>query len=79
MLEPGTTARILRRPAARVCLGILIVVAAAAALGPLATAAGNAAQALIGHGPTAPIHGLSATGIPGLTLDHTAFALRGIA
>ena len=34
MLEPGTTARILRRPAARVCLGILIVVAAAAALGP---------------------------------------------
>ena len=34
MLEPGTASRILRRPAARVCLGILIVVAAAAALGP---------------------------------------------
>lgn len=57
----------------------VLLAPAAAALGPLATAAGNAAQALIGHGPTAPIHGLSATGIPGLTLDHTAFALRGIA
>jgi len=34
MLEPGTTSRILRRPAARVCLGVLIVVALAAAVGP---------------------------------------------
>ena len=34
MLEPGTTARILRRPAAKVCLGILIFVALAAAIGP---------------------------------------------
>ena len=34
MLEPGSAARILRRPAAKVCLGILIVVAAAAAAGP---------------------------------------------
>lgn len=34
MLEPGAASRILRRPAARVCLGILIVVAAAAAVGP---------------------------------------------
>ena len=34
MLEPGSAARILRRPAAKVCLGILIVVAAAAAIGP---------------------------------------------
>lgn len=34
MLEPGSAARILRRPAAKVCLGILIVVAAAAAVGP---------------------------------------------
>ncbi len=34
MLEPGATARILRRPAARVCLGILLAVAVAAAVGP---------------------------------------------
>ena len=34
MLEPGATAHILRRPAAKVCLGILVVVAAAAAVGP---------------------------------------------
>jgi len=34
MVEPGTAARILRRPAARVCLGILVVVALAAAFGP---------------------------------------------
>jgi len=34
MLEPGTAARILRRPAAKVCLGILIFVALAAAIGP---------------------------------------------
>ncbi len=34
MLEPGTASRILRRPTARICLGILIVVAAAASLGP---------------------------------------------
>jgi len=34
MLEPGSAARILRRPAAKVCLGILVVVAAAAAIGP---------------------------------------------
>ena len=34
MLEPGSAARILRRPAAKVCLGILVVVAAAAAVGP---------------------------------------------
>ncbi len=34
MLEPGAAARILRRPAAKVCLGILVVVAAAAAVGP---------------------------------------------
>ena len=34
MLEPGSAARILRRPTAKVCLGILIVVAAAAAIGP---------------------------------------------
>ena len=34
MLEPGAAARILRRPAARACLGILILVALAAALGP---------------------------------------------
>ena len=33
MLEPGSAARILRRPAAKVCLGILVVVAAAAAIG----------------------------------------------
>lgn len=34
MLEPGAAARILRRPAARVCLGILLAVAVAAAVGP---------------------------------------------
>lgn len=34
MLEPGSAARIFRRPAAKVCLGILVVVAAAAAVGP---------------------------------------------
>ena len=34
MLEPGSAARILRRPAAKVCLGILVVVATAAAIGP---------------------------------------------
>jgi len=34
MLEPGSAARILRRPAAKVCLGILIFVALAAAVGP---------------------------------------------
>lgn len=34
MLEPGAASRILRRPAARACLGILIVVAVAAAVGP---------------------------------------------
>ena len=34
MLEPGSLARILRRPAAKVCLGILIFVAVAAAIGP---------------------------------------------
>ena len=34
MLEPGAAARILRRPAAKVCLGILIFVALAAAIGP---------------------------------------------
>ena len=34
MLEPGATAHILRRPAAKVCLGILIFVALAAAIGP---------------------------------------------
>ena len=34
MLEPGATARILRRPAARACLGVLILVALAATLGP---------------------------------------------
>lgn len=34
MLEPGTAARILRRPAAKICLGILIFVALAAAIGP---------------------------------------------
>ena len=34
MLEPGTASRILRRPAARVCLGIVMIVALAAAVGP---------------------------------------------
>jgi oligopeptide transport system permease protein len=34
MLEPGTASRILRRPAARVCLGIVMIVAIAAAVGP---------------------------------------------
>ncbi|MGA0850167.1 MAG: ABC transporter permease [Chthoniobacterales bacterium] len=34
MLEPGSAARILRRPAAKVCLGIIAVVALAAAIGP---------------------------------------------
>ncbi|MFM8684331.1 MAG: ABC transporter permease, partial [Chthoniobacterales bacterium] len=34
MLEPGAAARILRRPAAKICLGILIFVALAAAVGP---------------------------------------------
>jgi peptide/nickel transport system permease protein/oligopeptide transport system permease protein len=34
MLEPGTFPRILRRPAAKLCLGILILVAVAAAVGP---------------------------------------------
>jgi len=34
MLEPGTASRILRRPAARVCLGIVMIVAIAAAIGP---------------------------------------------
>lgn len=34
MLEPGTAARILRRPAAKICLGILVFVALAAAIGP---------------------------------------------
>jgi len=34
MLEPGTASRILRRPAARVCLGIVMIVAITAAVGP---------------------------------------------
>ena len=34
MLEPGSLKRILRRPAAKVCLGILVIVAVAAAVGP---------------------------------------------
>ncbi|MEY3481329.1 MAG: hypothetical protein RIQ71_2104 [Verrucomicrobiota bacterium] len=34
MLEPGSAARILRRPAAKVCLGIVTFVALAAAIGP---------------------------------------------
>lgn len=34
MLEPGSLKRILRRPAAKVCLSILVIVAAAAAVGP---------------------------------------------
>jgi len=34
MLEPGTASRILRRPAARVCLGVLLFVGVAAAVGP---------------------------------------------
>jgi peptide/nickel transport system permease protein/oligopeptide transport system permease protein len=34
MLEPGAAARILRRPAAKVCLGVILVVALAAAIGP---------------------------------------------
>ena len=34
MLEPGAAARILRRPAAKVCLGLIVAVAFAAALGP---------------------------------------------
>lgn len=34
MLEPGTASRILRRPAARVCLGVVMIVALAAAVGP---------------------------------------------
>ncbi len=34
MLEPGAAARILRRPAARACLAIVLLVALAAALGP---------------------------------------------
>lgn len=34
MLEPGAAARILRRPAARACLAIVILVGLAAALGP---------------------------------------------
>ena len=34
MLEPGAASRILRRPAARVCLGIVMIVAIAAAVGP---------------------------------------------
>jgi len=34
MLEPGSAARVLRRPTARVCLAVLIIVAAAAAVGP---------------------------------------------
>ncbi len=34
MLEPGTATRILRRPTARICLGILILVALAATVGP---------------------------------------------
>ncbi len=34
MVEPGTVTRILRAPAARVCVGILLLVATAAALGP---------------------------------------------
>ena len=34
MLEPGAATRILRRPAARACLGILVLVAIAAAVGP---------------------------------------------
>ncbi len=34
MVEPGAAARILRRPAARVCLGILVLVTLAAAVGP---------------------------------------------
>jgi peptide/nickel transport system permease protein/oligopeptide transport system permease protein len=34
MVEPGTIARIMRRPAARVCAGILLVVAVAAGIGP---------------------------------------------
>lgn len=34
MLEPGATARIFRRPAAQICLGILILVALAAAVAP---------------------------------------------
>ena len=34
MLEPGSAARILRRPTAKVCAGILVVMALAAAVGP---------------------------------------------
>ncbi|MBE2179667.1 MAG: ABC transporter permease [Chthoniobacterales bacterium] len=34
MVEPGTAARILRRPAARLCLAVLAAVALAAAIGP---------------------------------------------
>ena len=34
MLEPGSAARILRRPAAGVCLGVIAVIAVAAAIGP---------------------------------------------
>jgi len=34
MLEPGTASLVLRRPAARVCLGIVLIVAIAAAVGP---------------------------------------------
>lgn len=52
---------------------------AAAELAPLATAAGDAALALVGPGASAPVHGLTVTGVPGLTIDHPAFALRGIA
>ena len=34
MLEPGTATRVLRRPTARVCLGVLLLIGLAAAIGP---------------------------------------------
>ncbi len=57
----------------------VLLAPAAAALASLATTAGAAAQALVGRGPTAPIHGVTVTCVPGLQLDHPAFAVRGIA
>ena len=57
----------------------VLLAPAAAALAPLASIAGNAAQALVGLTVTAPVHGLTITGVPGLKLEHPAFALRGIA
>ena len=57
----------------------VLLATAATALAPLATAAGDAAQALISPRAAVSVHGLTVTGASRLTIDHPAFALRGMA